>query len=70
MQSAAFRALEFDRIRVVLATRALTPLGRSRLLALEPSTEADEVRARLDLTLEGVEFERQGGSLDIHAPEI
>jgi DNA mismatch repair protein MutS2 len=69
MQAAIFRALEFDRIREVLATRALTPLGRARLLDLEPATTVDDVRAALDLTLEAVEFERQGGSLDIYAPE-
>jgi DNA mismatch repair protein MutS2 len=69
MQAAVFRALEFDRIREVLATRALTPLGRARLLDLAPCTEAEDVRAALDLTLEAVEFERHGGSLDIHAPD-
>jgi DNA mismatch repair protein MutS2 len=69
MQAAVFRALEFDRIREVLATRALTPLGRARLLELVPFTAAGDVRAALDLTLEAVEFERHGGSLDIHAPD-
>src|SRR5690606_4781525 len=69
MQAAVFRALEFDRIREVLATRALTPLGRARLLKLEPATTPDDVGASLGLTLEAVEFERQGGSLDIHAPD-
>jgi DNA mismatch repair protein MutS2 len=69
MQPAVFRALEFDRIRDVLATRALTPMGRTRLLVLEPATNPAEVRAALDLTLEGVEFERQGGTLDIQAPD-
>lgn len=69
MQAAVFRALEFDRIRDVLATRASTPLGRARLLALEPSTDPDEVRALLDLTLEAVAFERTGGSLGIRTPE-
>lgn len=69
MQAAVFRALEFDRIRDVLATRASTPLGRARLLALEPSTDPDEVHALLDLTLEAVAFERTGGSLGIRTPE-
>src|SRR5690606_28777410 len=69
MQAAVFRAPEFDRIRDVLATRASTPLGRARLLALEPSTDPDEVRALLDLTLEAVAFERTGGSLGIRTPE-
>lgn len=69
MQAAVFRALEFDRVRDVLATRAATPLGRARLLALEPSTDPDDVRARLGLTIEAVAFERQGGSLGIRTPE-
>lgn len=69
MQAAVFRALEFDRIRDVLATRALTPLGQARLLALEPWLEPADVKAQLDLTLEAVAFERDGGSLGIRAPE-
>ena len=38
MQPAVLRALEFDRIREVLAARALTPMGRARLLALDPAS--------------------------------
>jgi DNA mismatch repair protein MutS2 len=69
MQPAVFRALEFDRIRELLASRALTPLGRTRLLALEPAVEPQEVEAALALTLEAVALERGGGSLGIHAPD-
>jgi DNA mismatch repair protein MutS2 len=69
MQSAALRALEFDRIREALAREALTPLGRVRALALEPSGDAAEVQRRLDLTVEAVTFATDDGSLGISAPE-
>src|SRR6188508_335970 len=69
MQAAVLHALEFDRIRDVLASRALTALGQARLLALEPSGEADEVRGRLALTSEAVAFVEHGESLAISAPE-
>ncbi len=69
MQAAALRALEFDRVRELVASRALTSLARARLLALEPHPAAADVRAALDLTLEAVAFEQHGGSLDIHAPD-
>jgi dsDNA-specific endonuclease/ATPase MutS2 len=49
MQAAVLHALEFDRIRDVLASRALTALGQTRLLALEPSAEVGVVLARLAL---------------------
>lgn len=69
MQAAVFSALEFDRIRDVLAARAVTPLGRARLEVLEPSTTPSDVRARLDLTLEAVAFERDGSPLGVGAPD-
>ena len=69
MQAAALRALEFDRIREALAREALTPLGRVRALALEPSGDAVEVQRRLDLTVEAVTFVKDDGSLGISAPE-
>jgi DNA mismatch repair protein MutS2 len=69
MQPAVLRALEFDRIRDVLASRALTPLGRERAGRLEPAVDAPEVQHRLDLTSAAVAFARDGGSLAIAAPE-
>jgi DNA mismatch repair protein MutS2 len=68
MQPAVLRALEFDRIRDALASRALTPLGRARLTGLEPATDPTDVAAGLALTAEAVDFERRGGSLGISAP--
>jgi DNA mismatch repair protein MutS2 len=69
MQSAVFRALEFDRIRESLAREALTPFGRQRALALEPSTEPSAVRKRLDQTKEAVAWLQAGGSLSIDATD-
>ena len=69
MQPAVLRALEFDRIREALAARASTPMGRERLLALEPSTDPSAIRASLALTLEAVALEQAGGSLGIDAPD-
>jgi len=69
MQAAAFRALEFDRIREALAAEAVTPLGRARVLELEPAVEPEEVRERLALTGEAVAFLRGGASLSVEAPD-
>jgi DNA mismatch repair protein MutS2 len=68
MHTAVFQALEFDRVREALARATLTPLGRVRALALEPSVEPDDVGARLGLTSEAVAFLGQGGSLALKAP--
>ena len=68
MQPAALRTLEFDRIREALANEALTPLGRSRALALEPTSEVDEVEARLDLAAEAAAFVADSGTLGLFAP--
>jgi DNA mismatch repair protein MutS2 len=69
MQPAVLRALEFDRIREALASRALTALGRARLSSLEPATDPAVVASALALTSEAVEFERRGNSLGLSAPD-
>jgi DNA mismatch repair protein MutS2 len=69
MQSAALRALEFDRIREALSREALTPLGRERALALEPSADVAEIAARLALTGEAVAWLKAGGSLALDAAD-
>jgi DNA mismatch repair protein MutS2 len=69
MQPAALRTLEFDRIREALAREALTPLGRERALALEPSVDPIEVQARLDLAVEAAAYVADAGSLSISAPD-
>lgn len=68
MQAAVLRALEFDRIREALASRALTPLGRERALALTPAQDVDVVQDALDLTSDAVRFVSEGGSLALSAP--
>jgi DNA mismatch repair protein MutS2 len=69
MQPAVLHALEFDRIREALARDALTPLGRARALALEPSPDPAEVAHRLNATSEAVALLADGGSLSISAPD-
>lgn len=69
MQASTLTALEFDRIREILAQHALTPLGRARALALEPSVDTAEVSVRLALTSEAVQFASGGGSLGLWAPD-
>ncbi|MCC7008700.1 MAG: Smr/MutS family protein [Acidobacteria bacterium] len=69
MHPGVFRALEFDRVLDALAALASTPLGRARAGSLQPSVDPDDVRARLMLTAEAVQFVRRGGSLAIWAPE-
>src|SRR5689334_14147144 len=69
MQTGVFRALEFDRVRDALARVTLTPLGHVRALALEPATDADEIRARLSLTAAAASYVKSGGSLALSAPE-
>ena len=69
MQPAALRALEFDRIREALAREASTSLGRERARLLAPADTRDEVRKRLDLTLEAVAFVKTSGSLAIDGPD-
>jgi DNA mismatch repair protein MutS2 len=53
MNKSAFVALEFDKVREVLASLAETEAGRSRALGLEPSADIVEIRAALEETTEG-----------------
>jgi DNA mismatch repair protein MutS2 len=69
LQSSTLHALEFDRVCELLAAQALTPLGRERALALEPSTDPAAVGAALALTTEAAAFRAAGGSLRLSAPE-
>lgn len=69
MQPGTLIALEFDKILDLLAAQALTPLGRARALALEPSVEHETIAAALALTSEGAAFRAAGGSLGLSAPD-
>ncbi len=68
MQAAALRALEFDRIRDLLAREALTALGEERALALEPAVEPADVTMRLATTSAAAAMTAAGGSLAVDAP--
>ncbi len=69
MQPGTLIALEFDKILDLLAAQALTPLGRARALALEPSVEPEAIAAALALTAEGAAYRAAGGSLGLSAPD-
>ncbi len=69
MQSSVLRALEFDRIRDALAREASTVLGRARAHALSPATDPEDVRRRLDLTIEASAFQKSSGGLGIDGPD-
>jgi DNA mismatch repair protein MutS2 len=62
----SFRALEFDKIRVLLVRRAGSREGRARLEALAPSTDVQCVREALAQTSEGVTLLRSGGAQPYH----
>jgi DNA mismatch repair protein MutS2 len=68
MQSGALRALEFDRIRVVVSGLAVTPLGRDRLAAVEPATDASSVIGAQRSTTEGVRFLADHPGFPLRAP--
>ncbi len=56
MQTAALRALEFDRIVDAVRGFALTPMGDERLAELSPSADATEVGERLAATTKTMQF--------------
>ncbi len=69
MKPSVLRAVEFDRMREVLAREASTSLGRARALALEPAADPGEVQRRLDLTCEAVALLGTGRRMALDAPE-
>jgi DNA mismatch repair protein MutS2 len=62
MRERDLRALEFDKVLALVAAYAASEPGRAVLLGLRPSTDPDEVRARLRLTAELVELRAHAGS--------
>ena len=52
MQDEVLAALEFDRIRDIVQSLALTPLGASELARLTPEVDPKRVRVALDTTTE------------------
>jgi DNA mismatch repair protein MutS2 len=68
MHLGALRALEFDRIATVVASLAVTPTGRDRLMDLHPATAPSEVCAALRETSEGVRFLADHPGFPLRAP--
>jgi len=58
------RVLEFDSLRELLRGYATSPLGQSRIAALNPSTDAAWIDNQHRLTREIREFRRAGGRFD------
>ena len=65
MNDKVLHILEFDKIRVRIASECVTPYGRERAEKLAPLPTFDEVREALDLTEEGEFFYRLSGSIDL-----
>ncbi len=61
---ASTRVLEFDALRELLRGYASSPLGRSRIAALAPSTDRDWIQTQQSLASEIREFRRVGGRFD------
>jgi len=58
------RVLEFDALRELLRAYASSPLGRTRVGALEPSTDIAWISEQQELTEEIREFRRVSGRFD------
>src|SRR5579862_5228851 len=58
------RVLEFEALRDLLRGYASSPLGRSRIAALAPSTDSGWIQTQQELTAEIREFRRTGGRFD------
>ena len=59
-------ALEWPRLRALIAAKAVSPLGRAFTLALEPSTDLPFITAQQTRTAEFRAFLSGGGSFDFH----
>jgi DNA mismatch repair protein MutS2 len=68
MHPGALRALEFDRIRLVVSGLAVTPLGRDRLEELQPEPNPAAVIASQRSTTEGVRFLADHPGFPLRAP--
>ncbi len=67
MQTAALRALEFDRIVEAVRGFALTPMGDERLSALEPSDDARTIAHLLAETSQAAQYLARHGGLTLRA---
>ena len=66
LAEASAAALEWPRLRALIAARAVSPLGRAYTLALEPSADLDFILAQQTRTAELKAFAAGGGSFDFH----
>jgi len=67
MTSALLRALEFDKVIEALASYALTPVGRVRMLAEAPRTDRATVAQALAATTETARYVAQNGGFPLRA---
>ncbi len=67
MTPALLRALEFDRIVEALASFALTPVGRARMLTETPATDRETVERALAATSETVRYVEQHSVFPLRA---
>jgi DNA mismatch repair protein MutS2 len=58
------RLLEFEQFRELLLGYASSPLGKARVVGLEPSTDREWIEEQQELTSEISEFRRVGGRFD------
>jgi DNA mismatch repair protein MutS2 len=67
MSPALLRALEFDRIIEALASHALTPVGKARMLAEVPATDRARVQQALAATSESARYVERNGVFPLRA---
>jgi DNA mismatch repair protein MutS2 len=65
MDQQTLKALEFDALIELLASRAKTPLGRARAIELRPSADRNQIVRALERTAECADYLASGGSFDL-----
>lgn len=65
MDQQTLKALEFDALIELLASRARTPLGRARAMQLRPSTDRKQIILALERTAQCADYLASGGSFDL-----
>ena len=65
MDSRTFEALELGSLTELLARHVQTPLGRKRVLELQPSTDRDEILQALGITTEAADYLKTGSGFGL-----
>src|SRR5512135_3280024 len=65
MDGRTFEALELESLVELLARHVQTPLGRTRVLELQPSTDRDQILEAQGITTEAAEYLRTGGGFGL-----